>query len=62
MLRGDATEDAIGCEEGVVPLCGTGIEDEFGGGDVLLKETEGGEDETEGGEDETEGRGCVAGS
>ena len=29
---------------------------------MLLKETEGGEDETEGGEDETEGRGCVAGS
>jgi hypothetical protein len=55
LLRGDATEDAIGCEEGVVPLCGTGIEDEFGGGDVLLKETEGGEDETE-------GRCCVEGS
>jgi hypothetical protein len=45
-----------------VPLCGIGIADGFGGGDVLLKETEGGEDETEGGEDETEGRGCVAGS
>jgi hypothetical protein len=45
-----------------VPLCGKGNADGFGGGDVRLKGTEGGEDETEGGEDETEGRGSVEGS